>query len=384
MNNLKRPTNRRKFLASLALTSPLAFSVVAKAAETTASGKPPASPRGTDLKDLLTPVLEENSLPAVAAAVLKRGVLVAAGAIGLRKIGAADRVTIADKFHLGSDTKAMTATLAAMLVEQGRMQWNQTLAEIFPDRAAKMHPSYRKVTLEMLLTHQSGAAHDGTDYGAPHAPVKEQRLVYLDSVINKAPKAEPGTGFSYSNAGYIIAGAMMERITGQAWEDFIQQKLFRPLGMTSAGFGPPSKPDQTDQPWGHVWKDGKFQPRYGDNHRALGPAGTVHCALADYLKFAGLHASNGLRPPGMLAPAFFAKLHEPAKGSYAMGWIVAQRGWAQGRALTHSGSNTMNFFVVWLAPKIDLCLAIAANAAGDNVPKALDKVAGELVKKFAG
>src|SRR6266567_1513861 len=267
---LIRKTSRRSFLSHLASVSPLVIPGLATAAETFASNQKSSAGKPVDLKDLLTPLLEEHNLPALAAAVLKNGVVTALGAIGTRKVGTTAPVTVADKFHLGSDTKAMTATLLAMLVEQGRLQWDKTLAAVFPERSVKMHPSYRKVTVEMLLTHRSGAAHDGTDYGPPKAPVTEQRLIYMDSVITKPPKHEPGTDFSYSNAGYIIAGAILERITSESWEKVIQQKLFKPLGMASAGFGPQAKQGQTDQPWGHVWKGDKFEPRYGDNPPALG------------------------------------------------------------------------------------------------------------------
>jgi CubicO group peptidase (beta-lactamase class C family) len=375
MKSVNGKTSRRAFLG-LAVTSPLAISAIATAGEAVA--------KYSDLQDLLTPIRKDSGLPAVACGVMKNGVLVAAGAVGVRKAGEAVSVTVSDKFHIGSCTKAMTATLVAMLVEQSKIKWGQTLADIFPERAQKIDSAYQKVSLEMLLTHRSGAPANGNEYGPASASQTAQRLAYLDAVLKDPPEFEPGTRHSYSNAGYIIAGAMLERVTGKAWEDLMKQRLFQPLGMTSAGFGPPAKATATDQPWGHVLKSGKFEPRYGDNPRALGPAGTVHCSMADYLKFADLHSSAGGRPAGLLGPASLAKLHAPpAKQDYAMGWGVLKREWARGPALTHAGSNTMNYFVVWLAPKINLCLAIAANAAGEKVPKALDSIAGALVRKFA-
>jgi CubicO group peptidase (beta-lactamase class C family) len=337
-----------------------------------------------DLRELITPFQQDNRLPAIAAAVSKTGVVLAAGAVGSRKIGEPAPVTPSDKFHIGSCTKAMSATLAAMLVERGRIHWDHTLVNLFPERGAKMHAGYRKVTLEMLLTHRSGAPANSTNYGSAQQTITEQRLAYVDSIINHAPASEPGTRFLYSNAGYVIAGALLERVTGQTWEELIRQRIFSPLGMTSAGFGPPSNPNQTDQPWGHVAKDGVFEPRYGDNPRVLGPAGTVHCGVLDYLKFASLHASGGTRPAGLILSASISKLQQPApKQDYAMGWVVTTRDWAKGVALNHNGSNTMNFFVVWIAPKTQFALAVASNAAGDSVPKVLDDVAAALVGKFA-
>ena len=240
------------------------------------------------------------------------------------------------------------------------------------------------MTLELLLSHRSGAPANGSNYGDPKSPVTEQRLRYLDAITQRSPQIEPGTQYLYSNAGYIMAGAMMERVTGKAWEELIKARLFDPLGMSSAGFGPPSAPGEVNQPWGHVWKDGKFEPRYGDNPAALGPAGTVHCSLWDYLKFADLHAAGDTRPPHLLKAATFAKLHEPGPNQeYALGWLVAERGWGKGRVLTHTGSNTMNFLVVWIAPKVGLSFVATANAAGGKVPQYLDGVVGALVRQYA-
>jgi CubicO group peptidase (beta-lactamase class C family) len=341
--------------------------------------------KSSELTSFLSQLRRDHDLPAIAAGAMRNGQMLCLAAVGVRKVGDPAQVMVSDKFHIGSCTKAMTASLAAMLVVEGKLRWGSTLAEIFPERAEAMLPSYRKVTLEWLLTHRSGAPANSTHYGRPGDSVTNQRLAYLDSVVSKSPDHEPGTRYSYSNAGYIIAGAILERRSGRTWEELIQERLFRPLRMASAGFGPPSKPRLVDQPWGHILREGHFVARYGDNPRALGPAGTVHCSVEDYLKFADWHASCGLRPPGLLAAASFAKLHQVVPGQdYAMGWGAAQRGWAEGQALTHAGSNTMNYFVVWVAPSIGLSLAIASNCAGDPVPAVLDRAAGHLVQMCAG
>lgn len=335
-----------------------------------------------DLGELLRPVLTDSGLPALAAGVVRGGRMAALGAVGVRKEGDETPATRADKFHIGSCTKAMTATLAAMLVSEGRLDWTSTLAEVFPERRDQMDPAFRATTLGMLLTHRSGLAANGSSYGSAKAPVTEQRLAYLDAILSKPPAHEPDT-YNYSNAGYIVAGAMLERVTGKSWEDLMMGRLFKPLGMASAGFGVAAKPRQVDQPWGHVRRGGKFVPTYGDNHRALGPAGTVHCAVEDYLRFAALHASMGARPEGLVSRATCGLLHKPAKGNYAFGWGVCERSWARGHALNHSGSNTMNYFVVWVAPAIDLALAVATNASDERTPAHLDSVAGALVGRFA-
>ncbi len=370
--------NRRRFLQSIPGAVPVLGAPFAIARLAVAGTQEPVP---WDLNESLAAVLKDSGLPALAAGAVKEGRTVAAGAVGLRKVGSDKAVTLKDKFHIGSCTKAMTATLAAIILQQGKVKWDSTLTDIFPERRERINPRFRSVTLEMLLTHRAGLAHDGTNYGKAGTPVVEQRLAYMDSILSHPPAHELDT-FNYSNAGYLIAGAILERVTGKSWEELMREKLFKPLEMPSAGFGFAPTDRQIDQPWGHVLKDGKFMARYGDNHRALGPAGTVHCSVEDYLKFAGLHASMGSRPAGLITKGLCQKLHQPAKGDYAMGWIVAERTWARGKALTHAGSNTLNYFVVWVAPQLDFALAVATNAGDDKTFGALDRVAGELVKKY--
>jgi CubicO group peptidase (beta-lactamase class C family) len=219
----------------------------------------------------------------------------------------------------------------------------------------------------------------------------------MDSTLRLPLTSVPGTVTAYTNIGYIIAGAVLERVTGKPWEELMRENLFQPLGLKSAGFGPPSKPGQVDQPWGHAFKAGKYEPNRADNPPALGPAGTVHCGLLDYLKFAELHTSLGSRGPQVLRPVSIAQLHEPPKGTdYAFGWSVRRPAWAQGPAFSHTGSNTNNHFLVWAAPKVDLCMAVATNSSTfekdgngkwfgqEKIEKVLYAVAAKIAGHFAG
>jgi len=113
----------------------------------------------TPLDPLLTPFVS-RWLPAIAATVVKEGKVIAVGAVGTRKAGANIPVTVNDRFHLGSDTKAMTALLVAMFVEEGKIRWNSTVSEIFPELAAKMDSGLQRVTIEQLLSHTSGIPSD--------------------------------------------------------------------------------------------------------------------------------------------------------------------------------------------------------------------------------
>jgi len=327
------------------------------------------------LDDLLEGFRARHRLPGLAALVIKAGKVHAEGAAGIRKAGAPERMTARDQFHIGSNTKAMTATLAAILVEEGRIGWHTTLARAFPE--IQIHPALAGATLELLLLHRAGTR---ANTSVPQVgALQEQRIAYLKAVATGAPEHFPGAKFLYSNAGYIIAGAMLERATGIVWEKLMRERLFAPLGMSACGFGPPPQRGGVDNPWGHQRAGSGFQAFNADNPPYLGPAGTVHCTLQDYARFALLHMQRNR----LLGKASFEKLQTPPPGEeYAFGWGVVKRGWAGGTTLSHAGSNTMNYFVAWLAPARAFGVIAAANLGGDDVAGRVDEVVGELIRRL--
>lgn len=202
-------------------------------------------------------------------------------------------------------------------------------------------------------------------------------------MLAKEPIAKPGTKFTYSNQGFAVAGAMMEKVTGMAWETLMAEKLFKPLEMGTAGFGVPGAIGKVDEPWGHTPRGGKNQPAQSDNPPAIGPGGTVHCSLEDLSRYARLHLRRGVGEKALLKPETFRRLHTPPEGQdYACGWSSLARGWAGGKALTHNGSNTMWFVVMWLAPERDFSVVIGTNVAGAEATKACDDVAAMMIGKW--
>lgn len=350
-----------------------------------------------DLAARLKPIREQYHLPCLAAIVVSQGKVVAQGVAGTRKAGSDVAARVTDKFHAGSLTKSMTSTLAAMLVEQGIITWRTTLGEVFPDLASRMHPDFRNVTLEQLLIHRGGVPTDLLPDGLwtklwhhQGAPM-EQRLTLLEAVAAKPPVARPGTEFHYSNGGYAIAGAMLEKAAGKPWEALMQEYVFQPLGMESAGFGAPATTGRIDQPWGHRFEDGvpiPVEPGPGaDNPSAIAPAGTVHCSLMDMARYVAFHLEAGKQSSGqpkLLTEASLKKLHTPVfpEDEYAFGWVVVDRGWGGGKVLHHTGSNTMNYMNVWAAPLKQFAVIVATNVGGDSAFTATDKVAGLLIKEF--
>jgi len=347
-----------------------------------------AAQEAEDLAELLQPIRERHGVPALGAVVLVDGVVVALGVTGMRRVGHDEEVTADDLWHLGSCTKAMTATLLARQVEAGRLAWTTTVAEAMPDLAAKMHAEARVITLAQLLQHRSGLPGQPPDelwrelfrFAGSDA---EARSEVAATMLAVAPQARPGQRYLYSNAGYMLAGAIAERVGGAPWQQLVREQLFVPLGITSAGFGAPGTDDATDQPWGHRPGSKAPVPVFADNPPSLGPAGTAHMTLRDWAKFAALHlgVAPGEGEP-LLRPETLLALHTPpAGGDYAFGWIATERPWAKGPILTHAGSNTMWFCVAWLAPGAKFGVLVTCNQG--DARTACDEVAGACIRRFA-
>jgi CubicO group peptidase (beta-lactamase class C family) len=349
-----------------------------------------AQPQPSPLRRILDSALVASGVPALAAALVTVDSVVVFDAVGVRRLGDTVRVTANDLFHIGSDTKAMTAGLVGLLVDAGTLHWSSTMAALFPELADQMHPSYRDVRLTDLLSHQSGLppnparSFDGET-------TRDQRANFAKWVLTQPPRSAKGT-FSYANSNYILAGVILERAANGAYEELIAEKLFKPLGMT-VGFGAAGTPGKVDQPWGHrVASNGSRTPiepgPRSDNPPIFGPAGRAHLSMHDWGLWARavLRASTGRPSPWTTETA--RALVEPlatidSTNSYALGWLVSQRSWAQpgGRVLTHAGSNTVSYAVAWIAPEAGFGVLVAINQ-GSGAARPADAVAARLIEWY--
>jgi CubicO group peptidase (beta-lactamase class C family) len=343
----------------------------------------PSAPEDDAVANLLVAIREKHDVPAISAMLLSSEGITAAGVAGVRKRGSEVPATSNDLWHLGSVTKAMTATLVARMVEQGQVAWDTTVAQVFPEFADTFHPEMRGVTLIQLLSHRAGLPTNLNLRDYLGRDGQEERLRAVRNELAKPPRHQPGKEYEYSNLGYIIAGAVIEKIAGRNFEDAAREELFLPLGMTSAGFGGLGAPGQIDQPWPHA-SDGQPMPENGpamDNPPVMSPAGRAHCTLEDWAKFVQDQLRGARGELALLKPASYQKLHTPPfGGDYALGWIVVQRDWAGGKALNHGGDNTMNFANVWIAPARDFAILACVNQGGDRAFAATDEAVAELIR----
>ncbi len=337
-----------------------------------------------DVSSLLEPIRMEFDLPALAGSIVSTSGTLAVGATGQRTRGGNDPVSIDDRWHLGSCTKAMTATLVALLVEEGRISWETTLAEIYP-RETAIQPAWKTVTIEHLLRHVSGLPADGTRWvselpdGSLEGPVRERRRNVVVAALAQPPESAPGFAPRYSNAGYVIAGSMIEMRMDASWEDLIRQRLFEPLGMASAGFGPPRP---LPQPQGHLSRVPLGVGPGADIPPVLGPAGTVHASLEDWGKFVALHLAGPSVGSELLPKASFARMHSPTPGTvYAIGWGSSASDWA-GQVIGAAGSNRYWYARVAAAPEEGIAVLVVTNEAGDHARTGTDKAATALIRHY--
>jgi CubicO group peptidase (beta-lactamase class C family) len=336
-----------------------------------------------NISEVLEPILRAHNLPAMAGAIVTGKGLASIGAVGVRKAGTDIAVTVADGWHLGSDTKTMTAAMIGALVEKGNLTWETTIEQVFADQARPLAPVLQKVTLLQLLSHRSGLPANILWNVVPKTiPTREQRHFVLKSLASVKLLAEPGAEYLYSNLGYVIAAAMAETAADESWENLMTKMIFEPLGMTSVGYGGLGTPGHVDQPWAHL-PNGKPVAGNGpdwDNPPVMGPAGRVHCTLGDWAKFITDQLRGARGEKALLKTETYRKLQTPPfGGDCALGWLVVERSWGGGMVLTHAGSNTMNFAVVWAAPLRDFAVLVVTNQGGPAAAKACDEAAAAMI-----
>ena len=303
---------------------------------------------------------------------------------GVRKLGSPTPVGRNDLFHIGSDGKAMLATVIAREVEAGVMRWNMTIAQAFPELTD--FGEYANVTLTNLLQHRSGLP--GFETGDEFAEIPElpgtppqQRLEFVKWVLTRDPAQIPGQGYQYSNAGYAVAAAMLERATGQVYETLMQDLLFRPLGIRPVYELPAQH--HRNQPWGHRLVDNVLtpvDPELPENQLPewTNPVGNISLTTMDFARFVQTHL-RGLRGrSNLLTKQMFQTLHTPT-GDYAYGWqVLEDRGQV---ASAHAGSNDTFYALMIIEPGVDAAVVVFSNASGPAIDESVVTLGFKLLPR---
>jgi CubicO group peptidase (beta-lactamase class C family) len=348
------------------------------------------------LMDILERACRETGSPSAAGIVVSHDSILALGAFGLRRHGADTPVTVDDQYHTGSNAKAMTATMIASLIHKGKLQWDSRPHEVFSDLVEKVLPDYKSITLELLLRHHAGIPpytdDEAKDFVLPDwgGVSDEQQILYFSRWLlqHRDPVNEPGTEFLYSNAGYCIAAAMVEAVTGRNWKDLLNLNLFDPLGIDAiAGCGWPGH-HGADQPWGHLVEHGEVVPHDPDGDYQLepflAPAGDVCIAMLDYGRFLQMNL-KGLQGSDEFLPSRLIRLlHNDGIPGYGMGWGVTKIRSLEELGLfsTHAGSAGTFIMVAGISHELDRAVAFATNSGVDEtIELGFRQMVARLVKE---
>lgn len=349
----------RNFARALVLVQLLAFTCMPAAA---------AEPK--DLKAALDQVRAETRTPALAAAIYRDGALVGVGVVGERSIDSHEPATLDDLFPIGSCAKPMARVVVLRLVDRGVLTLDAGLAQLLD--GVPMREDYRAVTLRDLMAHRAGIQ-PYTEIGPRITPIvfevqgtaAEQRAKFATHVLSEMPVAKPGSAFAYSNAGFCVIAAVVERKTAKPWEPVLNEEVFGPLGMNSAAndADEPGKPAIT----GHIQgPDGLRAARAFPPLAVMVPAGGgVRMSIADFAAFAAAQADlSAGRPAAGLSQKTIASMPSIGPGDAGTG----------GGATYGGDGRYTAAFATW--PKQRVAIAVACNVgdSDDACTKAIEAV----------
>ena len=291
--------------------------------------------------------------------------------VGIARVGSETPLHATDALHLGSCTKAVTALLIGDAISAGQLRFTTTLGALSP--VWKKSP-WADRTIDDVLRHEAGLPENATWWGLAGvgSDLTAQRRDVLNTKWLTGSKRTTRGKYAYSNVGYVVLGSVIDSVYGMPYEDVVQLRIARPNLMQTIGFGNPSSAS------GHRQAQQGYLPTTMDNPPVMNSAGRLHMSMGDWLQTASLHTDSS----DFLSQYVRKQLQvSPVDGGYTGGWIVTKRSWAGGPALTHAGSNTFWFAVMWIAPNTGRTFAVVANAAGADVSNGLDRIIGAMILK---
>ena len=319
--------------------------------------------------------LAAESVPGAAVAVVQDGEVVYANGFGFADLQTRTPVTADTVFGIGSVGKSVTAMAAMQLVEAGQLSLDTPIIELIPELLLPDMEMARAITVRHLLSHSSGL---------PVLPVLEIALGWLDypgrietldhllgylATMDERPAGQPGERFSYSNDGYALAGAVIERVSGTPYARYIEEQVFHPLGMTRSTLADPTTLAWEDVTSLYEYDDASSHPEpilrpAWPSSPLIAPAGMHRSTANDMARYliGQLAGLPGVSEDGRTL------LHEPviARDSaswYALGWGVTPD-YRGERMLAHSGGITGVSCHAILLPERRTGVVVLLNVSG--------------------
>jgi CubicO group peptidase (beta-lactamase class C family) len=287
-------------------------------------------------------------VPGLGIAIVRDGALIYAKGFGVANVDTGAPVTADTLFNAGSTTKAFTAAGIAMLVDQGKLNWDAPVRTYLPSFRLGHGDDYASTNLRDMMSHRTGLArHDLVWYN--------NKDLSLDALLARVPYLETfaplRAQYQYNNITVMLAGHALEKASGMTWEEFTTTSILKPLGMTRSNMSCAEMDRKGNAAVGHRLRDKTFQyaiPRRPEDR--IGPAGAMNSTVNDYAKWMLLQLGKGkFNGTQLFSPAQSAMMWEPvittggipsnpelSRGFYGLGWrIDSYRGIAR---VAHGGN----------------------------------------------
>ncbi|HUL76926.1 MAG TPA: serine hydrolase [Vicinamibacteria bacterium] len=339
--------------------------------------------------DWVRKTMADWKVPGLAVAVVKNGEVVLQEGYGVRDVASGAPVTPDTLFAIGSATKAFTATALALLVDDGKVNWDTPVRAYLPAFKLKDPVASERMTPRDLVTHRSGLPrHDLVWYASPLSR-KElvSRLEFLE------PSADFRSRWQYQNLMFMTAGYLAGEVAGMPWEDLVRARIFAPLGMKGSNFSVEESKRSADFAKPYQEKDEKVLEIPFRNIDAVGPAGAVNSSVRDMSRWLLLQLGGGkVGDTTVLTGPGLAELHKPQMvvgesgqdpevtgTSYAMGWFVeSYRGHLR---VQHGGAIDGFIAMVTFLPREGIGVVALANLGGTGLPEV---VARQAIDRLLG
>jgi CubicO group peptidase (beta-lactamase class C family) len=309
--------------------------------------------------------------PGMAVAVVVDDKVVFAKGYGVKQVGGSEKVDENTIFQIGSTTKAFTAALVAMQVDANKLKWDDRVVEHLP--AFQMFDPWvtRQFMVEDLMAQHTGLPQYAGDNQAIMGFDREH---LIHSLYYLKPTTSFRSSYAYQNIPFLVAAALVEKYTGQSWEDNIKTSILTPLGMTASSTGLKDFNAANNRTFLHIMKDGKVValPRdwaYNYWVYTYGPAGGINSNVIDMAKWVRLQLGEGkFQGRQLVSPKNLEYLHTPktvigpmagAMSFYCEGWVVSER--RPYPLIWHTGGTTGNNTIVALVPQAKVGLIMLAN-----------------------
>ena len=349
----------------------------------------------------VTKAMQDWKVPALAIAVVRNDSIVLMKGYGTRTMGTTQPVDEHTLFAIGSSSKAFTATLVAMLVDEGKMRWDEPVSTYLP--GFQLYDQYmsRELTIRDALTHRSGLARGdlmwyATDYN---------RDEILRRVRFLKPSWSARARFGYQNIMYLAAGQSVAHVAGKSWDDVLRERIFQPLGMTETSSSTRALAGLTNVATPHTEVNDTLRIVPWHNIDNIGPAGSINSSVSDMIKWVRFQLAQGkvggksLVSPSALGETHTAQMVIPVgadsrqtnpythMSAYGMGWFLQDY---RGRQLDQHGGNIDGMSaMVALMPEEKIGMVILTNANGSPMPtialyRALDALLGQPPRDWSG